>query len=78
MMLMTTAVMMLMNNDDDDNEDTCQGLRHICLQRESKLCSPSPGLLCQAVNDHIGDHGDYIGDHDDHIGDHDDHQDHDY
>ena len=48
MMMMTTAVMMLMNNDDDDNEDTCPGLRHICLQRESKLCSPSRDLLYRA------------------------------
>ena len=48
MMMMTTAVMMMMNNDDDEEEDTCQGLRHICLQRESKLCSPSRDLLYRA------------------------------
>ena len=59
--------MILMNNNDDDDKDTCQGLRHICLQQESKLCSPSRDLLGRAENDHIGDYSDHVGDHDDHM-----------
>ena len=43
MITMIPIIMMMMNED-----STSQGLRHICWQRESKLCSPSRDLLYRA------------------------------